>query len=129
MWWRGFTFLVATALALSLAAAAFGQTGSSTSPYFMRHGQAAGAQQGPITCATSTTPITQSGDSGCRSISFRNRGTNLVWICRAATCSAAASGIYLDEGDSFTVDWSAGGAFSCIAVGGSSEIRVYAECS
>jgi hypothetical protein len=124
-------WLLAAIVLLSSPWASFaaGPNGSDAQPIFTRPQQGNLVVEGQFECNTGSQTLL-SGVQQCRSVTFRNIGTNRVFICTSGTtASSTACGVFLNEGDPFTYNRALdAGAFTCITSSSTSVVHYVAEC-
>lgn len=133
-------WFAALALALVLPTSAHGQ--GATNPTFTRIQQGSLFDGVVVTCETSSTTLLNcpanslAGAGDWRAVTCLNDGANKVYLCpghqsngNCNTCVAGTNGfIALEAKGSFTFGASAKGlGLSCIATGGTTTVRCYAE--
>lgn len=133
-------FVVAFVLVQILPVLAWAQ--GATNPTFTRIQQGSTFDAAIVSCATSSTallncaPSSVAGAGDWRAVTCINDGSNKVYLCpgldnsgNCNTCVAATKGyVVLAAGASFTFGASARNlGLSCIASGGASTVRCYAE--
>lgn len=126
-------FALAVALLVG-AAPARGQTPDKPNPVYIQQGTA--SDGAIVSCDTSTTqllncPTASTESGGWRAVTCYNDGANKVYVC-PHRCSGCVSGTYgyvvLAAGTSFTFGGAARALqLSCIASGGASTVRCFAE--
>ena len=120
--------------ALFGAAPALGQTPDKPNPVYIQQGTASDGTI--VSCDTSSTellncPTASTASGGWRAVTCYNDGSNKVYVC-PHRCSVCVSGTYgyvvLGAGTSFTFGGAARALqLSCIASGGTSTVRCFAE--
>ncbi len=126
--------LVLVAALLIGAAPALGQTPDKPNPVYIQQGTA--SDGAIVSCDTSSTqllncPAASTASGGWRAVTCYNDGSNKVYVC-PHRCSGCVSGTYgyvvLGAGNSFTFGGAARALqLSCIASGGASTVRCFAE--
>lgn len=129
-------FALAVALLVG-AAPARSQTPDKPNPVYIQQGTA--SDGAIVSCATSSTdllncPTASTASGGWRAVTCYNDGANKVYICphrcsSIGACVAATYGyVVLGAGTSFTFGGAARALqLSCIASGGASTVRCFAE--